>query len=360
MPGLTLPPFPDNIPTHPLLVIDYELLKSGDSEEIGKLWKAATELGFWYLKNHGANHEVEEMFEMGAETLSLLLEEKMKFVQTSELNFFGYKTLGATATNAHGNPDSYEAINISKEDALAYPDVINRTYPSTVNVRMRSTITPFVKKSIEVIGTMYSIFEKQLGLPEGTLLALHAPMEKSGSECRVIRTPPKHMNMDNALNKDKVSLGSHTDVGSLSFLHNRLGGLEVLPPNSPEWQYILPIPGHAICNVGDSLSVFSSGILRSNMHRVVPPPGEQGAFPRWSLVFFSRPSSRVLLRALEESNMVKEQLSHLTPEEKAKYNPGVTQGEWYARRKGYSMLKNRTGPETYIASRGMEHKPTFE
>lgn len=47
MPGLALPPFPDDIPTHPLLVIDYELIKSGDAQECDKLWKAATGLGFW-------------------------------------------------------------------------------------------------------------------------------------------------------------------------------------------------------------------------------------------------------------------------------------------------------------------------
>ena len=47
MPGLTLPPFPDDIPTHPLLVVDYGLLKAGDPDEIEKLWKASTELGFW-------------------------------------------------------------------------------------------------------------------------------------------------------------------------------------------------------------------------------------------------------------------------------------------------------------------------
>jgi isopenicillin N synthase-like dioxygenase len=30
-----------------------------------------------------------------------------------------------------------------------------------------------------------------------------------------------------------------------------------------------PIPRHAICNIGDALFVFSGGILRSAMHRVV-------------------------------------------------------------------------------------------
>ena len=48
MPGLVkFPTFPDGVPSHPLLVIDYELLKAGDEVEIDRLWKAATELGFW-------------------------------------------------------------------------------------------------------------------------------------------------------------------------------------------------------------------------------------------------------------------------------------------------------------------------
>ncbi len=48
MPGLTtLPPFPDDVPTHPLLVIDYELIHAHNEEEIERLWRAATELGFW-------------------------------------------------------------------------------------------------------------------------------------------------------------------------------------------------------------------------------------------------------------------------------------------------------------------------
>lgn len=47
MPGLSLPPFPDSVPTHPLLVVDYDLIKKGDEQECEKLWKAATGLGFW-------------------------------------------------------------------------------------------------------------------------------------------------------------------------------------------------------------------------------------------------------------------------------------------------------------------------
>lgn len=47
MPGTTLPPFPEDVRTHPLLIIDYDLIKAGDTEEVDLLWKAATTIGFW-------------------------------------------------------------------------------------------------------------------------------------------------------------------------------------------------------------------------------------------------------------------------------------------------------------------------
>jgi hypothetical protein len=47
MPYNTLPPFPNDVRTHPLLIIDYNLIKAGDKEEEDRLWKAATTIGFW-------------------------------------------------------------------------------------------------------------------------------------------------------------------------------------------------------------------------------------------------------------------------------------------------------------------------
>ena len=42
------------------------------------------------LKNHGADEEVEGMFEMGQETVALPLEEKLPFEQGDEGVSFGY------------------------------------------------------------------------------------------------------------------------------------------------------------------------------------------------------------------------------------------------------------------------------
>lgn len=253
-----------------------------------------------------------------------------------------YKAAGVNASDEYGTPDTVEFINVSKDDALAFPKVVHRSYPSTVNARMESTIKPFVQKSLEVNYTILNVFEKKLGLPSGALLDRHLVDQLSCSEARCIRNPPKKS--ADGSEKDKVGIGAHTDFGSLSFLHNRLGGLQVLPPGYETWQYVRPLPGHAICNVGDALTLFSGGILRSNLHRVVPPPGEQALFPRWSLVFFIRPGNDVKLHALtEESELIKSSVeSKPSEEEREKFHPDATASQWFARRVKNQRLKNRT------------------
>ena len=206
---------------------------------------------------------------------------------------------------------------------------------------MELTIKPFVEKSLEINNTILRVFEEKLCLPPGSLLQRHLRDTRSTSEARCIKNPPK-LAGGTPDEKEKVALGAHTDFGSLSFLHNRLGGLQVLPPGYDTWQYVRPLPGHAICNVGDALTLFSGGILRSNLHRVVPPPGEQAFHTRWSLVFFTRPGDDVKLSALsEESVLVAEAVEKMTSEERAKYEPNVAAKDWFSRRIKNQRLNNR-------------------
>ncbi|TBU56852.1 Clavaminate synthase-like protein [Dichomitus squalens] len=355
MPGITaFPPFPDNVPTHPLLVIDYELIKAYDKDEIAQLWKAATELGFWYLENHGVDEEVHKMFDVGAETMDLPFQEKMEFEQGDNGFSFGYKASGATVTDENGSPDSVEFINIAKDDAFAWPAVARRTYPSTVNARMDDAVVSFIKKSVEVNDTLLEVFNELLGLPEGTLASKHKLNELSGSEARVIKSPPRPGGMDEA----KAALMAHTDFGSLSFLHNRLGGLQVMVPGTDKWQYVKPIAGHAICNIGDALTIFSGGLLKSNLHRVVPPPGEQAYHTRWSVVYFTRPGNSVQLRALgEQSPVIGRAVENAPTHLRAIFETGQTSLEWFTRRMKNMRTNNHKGADVWRAQRGTEHHP---
>ena len=146
----------------------------------------------------------------------------------------------------------------------------------------------------------------------------------------------------------------------------------MLPPGSDRWLYVKvgyltafhlrpasrslidlvfqPLPGHAICNIGDALNIFSGGILRSNIHRVVcvfhalcpayhlthtpaayrPPPKDQAQYERWSLVFFTRPNDTAILHHLgDQSALIAAAVARAAP---GKYAPGVTAQEWLMRR----------------------------
>ncbi|KAI0031250.1 Clavaminate synthase-like protein [Vararia minispora EC-137] len=340
--------FPDNLPTVPLFIINYELIKAHDESETERLFIAAKEIGFWYLKNHGVEDDTEDMFVMGEETMALPYDEKMRFEQGDSGCSFGYKCAGAVATDEDGTPDSIESINISRDDALAWPQIVHRTYPTAVNNRMESTIMPFIRKSIEINNVLLEALERKLELPRGILASKHSAEEHTSSEVRAIKAP-KNQHLSNI----KVSLDAHSDYGTITFLHNRvIGGLQVLLPGTDEWMWVKPIPGHAICNLGDAMVIFSGGILRSNMHRVVPPPVEQAAHDRWSLAYFTRPGDSVVLEALSSDSPM---IAEAAAKKIGAFDTSVTAADWFARRIRNRRLANRKGPETWWASRGTEH-----
>lgn len=49
---------------------------------------------------------------------------------------------------------------------------------------------------------------------------------------------------------------------------------------------------------------FTNGLLRSNLHRVVAPPGEQVSCTRYAVVYFARPGDEVPLRRVEGSSVI--------------------------------------------------------
>jgi isopenicillin N synthase-like dioxygenase len=69
-----------------------------------------------------------------------------------------------------------------------------------------------------------------------------------GDQVRVTRAPP--------VASDVMTLGGHTDFGSITVLFNQLGGFQVLNPNSHEWKYVKPQPRCAIINLGDTIVKF--------------------------------------------------------------------------------------------------------
>lgn len=289
-------PFDETVPTHPLLVIDYELLRARDETELDRLWDAATKLGcacscipehtnaqtcwpVFYLKSHGV--ELEPMFQLGSEFFDLPcayacsyrvipsdtgpVEEKMRYEQGNTGRTAGYKKAGANATNAKGDRDLVEFFNIPSADTRHFDSA---SYPDFVQGRL-AIAQHFQVQADAVCRTIMNAMEQRLDLPSGSFDRLHDIENGDNSELRVIKGAPQR-----DLPPERLFQSQHTDFGSITLLSNRgIGGLQVCPPGSSEFLYIRPLDGHVVCNLGDAMTIFSGGILRSNIHRVVPPPG---------------------------------------------------------------------------------------
>lgn len=175
-------------------------------------------------------------------------------------------------------------------EPLPSPDVLSQNRP---------LLKSFIGNAHSIVTLVLDLLNEHLQLPPSELSNMHRIHGISGDQVRFVKAPPQ------PVDDRRTALGEHTDFGSVTVLFNRLGGLQVLPPGQDaEWCYVRPLPGHAIVNLGDAMVKFTNGLLRSNIHRVVSPPGSQADTTRYSLVYFARPEDDVPLKRLSGSSRV--------------------------------------------------------
>src|SRR5271170_6349716 len=111
-----LPPFPDNVPTAPLLRLSLRKLLGREECEVARFNQACDELGFFYLDLDGPGDAVlrdaHELFGVAEKLCDLPLEEKLKYDFSAEKSYFGYKGQGAAVMDRKGNLDRNEFYNV--------------------------------------------------------------------------------------------------------------------------------------------------------------------------------------------------------------------------------------------------------
>ena len=115
---------------------------------------------------------------------------------------------------------------------------------------------------------------------------------------RLIRNPHSIAQEDK-----RTGLLPHTDYGTVTFLANVIGGLQILEPDHKPtdengWKYVRPEPGCLIVNMGDAMVEWTGGVLRSNVHRVNFAPGKQAKSPQYSVGVLVRPAREVKMGRL--------------------------------------------------------------
>lgn len=159
-------------------------------------------------------------------------------------------------------------------------------------------LTSFMKHCQLIIATISRTLALQLSLPADTFSSLQSPTKPSGTALRMIKSFASPRAED-----QRTSMVHHTDFGTITLLANLLGGLQVLNPDADAsdenaWSWVRPQPGCLIVNLGDALVQWTGGLLRSNVHRIRYPPGEQVYHDRYSFAVLGRPELNASMKRM--------------------------------------------------------------
>lgn len=172
-----------------------------------------------------------------------------------------------------------------------------------------------------VANIVLGALERALQLPSGTLTSLHRLNDPSSDFLRVLRYP----GVVPGQTMDQMGFPAHKDAVSVAILFTWLGGLQIPEPGlevtEENWRWVKPMPGYAILNLGDAMEIFTNGVLKSGLHRVIKAPGEQAPFDKYSVLLVARPADPTPMTAFS---------SPLIPAltEEQKQAPVLTSDRW--------------------------------
>ena len=329
-----LPPFPSDVSTAPIARISLSKILANDPSESAAALEACRTHGFFYLDltstpvGENLIQESEDLLQLSYRAFDHPFEEKDKHALIKGVSLFGYKEAGTVKqTDPNLRPDTTEFFNIGKDHMHEFTEC--RSYPDEI-MSSRSLLKSFQKNAHDVGMLMLGSLAREMGLASEELTNKNIFTKPSGDHCRLTHK------FAHVTDKDAVGLPSHTDFGSITILFNWLGGLQIQsqdPTKKGEWNYVKPMEGHAIINLGDAMVTFTNGMLKSAKHRVVPAPGEQVNVDRYSIVYFVRPHNEVLMQPVDKFKDVNEELKvagKFQPE--GDPNQVLTAGEWMRQR----------------------------
>lgn len=327
------PPFPEGLKTIDLQTISLAKLQNGDQAEQNRMFEACKGWGFFYLELGDAEQGniilsgADDIARVGAQIMALPLDEKMKYVPAPK-ELFGYKKVGQTLVDKNKTPDTAEFFNVGKNDMIAPESEMKRPWPKPV-LENKQLFATYCKAAHSIGLQILDVLAAKLGIDPEELHARHRIEEAAGDHVRITRGPPRK-----TVEMPEIQTPSHTDFGTITILMNWLGGLQVYGSPNPifgnldfddgngEWLWVKPKRGCAIINLGDAAVKFTNGVLCSGRHRVIPSPGEQGKWPRYSIVYFVRPIDDCKLKTLKGEGV---------PPADDQEGEGINAKDWIAR-----------------------------
>ncbi|KAI1754496.1 hypothetical protein F4782DRAFT_492792 [Xylaria castorea] len=302
----------------PIPIIDISE-SQGDQVRIAKqLVDAAAQHGFVYIRNTGEDispAKVEQVFSISRVLFESPLEDKQRCkIEKNNQGWSGMHTESLDPKTQRVG-DFKEGFNFGAftESKATQP------IPKSVEPH-EADLATFRESCHKLCRRLLLLFGIGLGVdPPDFFAEAHSPDKASGSILRFLHYPPPSATP--SAQESDMRAGAHSDYGSVTLLFRLKGqaGLEILTPTK-NW---VPVPVYPpgtekdplppiLVNIGDLLSYWTNGLLRSTVHRVTfassrtsenahtagLADGESTKDPRYSIVYFCHPADDTLLTAV--------------------------------------------------------------
>ena len=256
-------------------------------------FSAYNEYGFGYIINHGIEKTlIEQLFQVSKQFHSQPLSEKMRVAL--DHNHRGYIAIN-TSTDVNSKladvkkPNQSESFMMMREDKSELPDVYlsgPNQWPKLEN--FKEVLEKYTCNMTKLGRNLMRLALLSSGVKD---LSVMQSLDTPTIWLRLLHYPPISKNSPS----DLYGSAPHTDFGCLTILaQDEIGGLQV-QTREGEWIDVPKLEGSFVVNVGDMLSRYTNGLLRSTPHRVINKSEKE----RFSCPFFFDPHTNAVVQPLK-------------------------------------------------------------
>ncbi|EXJ88750.1 hypothetical protein A1O1_05682 [Capronia coronata CBS 617.96] len=321
---------PDEIP-----IIDIGTIRDGPEARqklAVEIKKAAEEVGFFYISNHGIDQGIIDNAQKAAwNFFRQPVEEKAKISRSRSRFYNGFTERGTVHVSPTETIDNKEGFSWRYDpkydpegkDLTAVPEEVQAWIRGEDFVWEGTEHIPDFKKDtltywgacLTLARLLVKVFAVCQGLPETHFDSITTYPGADGVYNYYPGLTPEQASKDGPID---VGLGSHTDLQCFTLLwQDHVGGLQVLNTEG-QWIKATPVPGTFVVNIGDFLMRMSNDKFKSTVHRVYNRSTEERLSMPFFFGFNFNEKCSVLPTCTDENNP-------------PKYEP-ISCGEWCARR----------------------------
>lgn len=310
-----------------IITVDISNFEERKQEIASQLLEASKDVGFFYIGGHGIPQEdFERVLKAGQSFLALpdIVKAQWPFNPDSYLGHRGPDELETVTGNR-----LWEWWSVGRYGTGGY-DFKNQKFggeewPEVLGEEWRKIALDFQEKVHKVAVTILKALFIALGR-DATIIddAFDITSEENPSFVAWNYYPPVTKEQEAAAKNGKLPprLHAHADMDVLTLLYQREGdiGLEIAPGNeiedlsliedvgniwnhvpvAREWTPLDPKPGLLTVNIGDGLTRWTDGLLKSTYHRVRAPKETDPKGARYSIPYFVNPKLNYVIQGPEK------------------------------------------------------------